>query len=195
MTAIHVVAIVIGGVLGFALFWSALLWLLAIGSGWRALAQRFPAPGAGGARPYTWVSAAIGRGAVPVSFNNILRVTIDRAGLRFAAPIPVLGPAFRPFLLRWDAIRSVTERSSLLGNTARVEIVDWSGAIALRGAVADAVLATWSARRARPDGADFVVPPAPAGRDLRLLPIVGVAVVLVLIAALVTALVLARPAS
>lgn len=133
----------LGFVLAFGLFWCSICWLLALLSGWRRLAVRFPTarePGNGGWR---WVGGSFYADFLPVHFNGALIVHVDRQGIRFACRLPGLG-AFTPFLLPWGELESVKTGRALFGRSARIRIHDWNGAIEIRGAAAEAALSGWS---------------------------------------------------
>ena len=98
--------------------WGALvMYMLSLMSGWRRLAQRYPARGEPTGTTFKSQSAKIGW----VSYNNVLKFTIAPDGLSVSS----WGPfrfAHPPFTIPWRDIYNVTFKKMLWWEMARFEV-------------------------------------------------------------------------
>jgi|GEM_PF-4598079 len=96
---------------GFAVIMGMALHLLSVFSGWRLLAERFPARDdlADEAKIFRFASCLMGKSPMKgVSYNGCLRLRISAAGLGMAV-FPLLRPWHPPLLIPWEGVESVTK--------------------------------------------------------------------------------------
>lgn len=118
--------------------------LMAVLSGWRTLARRFPAVKAADGERFHFASAKMGRVAwFPVNYGGCLIVTVGPAGLSVSIYLPLR--FFCPeFFIPWTAVESVEDRSTALSRRTVVRIRGSSIWIALRGSAGESVAATFA---------------------------------------------------
>jgi hypothetical protein len=122
----------------FVFGWLTVTGLLAHLSGWRSLAQRFPARAVEGER-FRFASANLGKQTwLPVSYSNCLFFTVARSGLSISVffPFRFLSPEMH---IPWSQVDSVEEKSWLLGRRTEVRIHGSSVKLSLLGRVAKSV--------------------------------------------------------
>jgi hypothetical protein len=121
--------------------------LLAILSGWRTLAKRFPPVTQVDGERFHFASAKMGLVSwFPVNYGGCLIITVGRTGLSVSIYLPFryLCPEF---FVPWSAVESVEERSSALSRRTVVRIRGSSVWFALRGTVGQSVSAMFSRTR------------------------------------------------
>jgi len=124
----------------FVAVMTAAAYLLAVVSGWRTLARRFPPLAQGEGQRYRFASAKMGRVPwFPVNFGASLIVTVGPTGISMATYFP-----FRlfcaPFFVPWSQVESVEEKSTPLSRRTMVRFRDSLVRLAFRGAVAQTVV-------------------------------------------------------
>lgn len=121
--------------------------LLAVVSGWRTLARRFPPAARVDGERFYFASAKIGRVSwFLVNYGACLIVTIGRTGLSMSIFMPFR--LFCPeFFVPWTEVESVEERPSALSRRTVVRIRGSSVQLALRGAVGQRALAMFSSAK------------------------------------------------
>lgn len=93
-------AIVVGFAVMFSAIWSGVCGLLALSSGWRAMAERYPAPeGLQGASLETGYAVRVGL----VSYRSVMSFEATPQGL--VARVMRLFPFHPTLLIPWDALR------------------------------------------------------------------------------------------
>lgn len=113
-------------------------------SGWRLLANRFPARPAAAGERFRFASAKMGRHPwFPVSYGGVLdvRVTAEGLALSVCQPFRLLCP---DFFLPWSEVLSVKERVAFLSRRMVVSIRDSPVEIAFRGPAGNRVAAMFS---------------------------------------------------
>lgn len=125
MSTLAALALLAGLVALSACIFTAMLFVFAAVTGWRALARRYPASAGPAGRTYridSTVLGAWGWNAPP------LRATLDDGGILLRAVAP-FGIAFRPVHLPWEAIREVRHREFLLFRVTQISYGTGSGAV------------------------------------------------------------------
>lgn len=125
---------------------------LPVVSGWRQLAQRFPARPAAAGERFRFASAKMGRYAwFPVSYGGVLdvRVTADGIALSVCQPFRLL---CADFFLPWSEVLSVKERVAFLSRRMVVTIRESPVEIAFRGPVGGAIAASFASTQGEPGG-------------------------------------------
>jgi hypothetical protein len=104
MENLQIIVIIMGGILAFGLFWSAIVWLIAQLSGWSKLADAYPSR-----IPFneTRWSMQSGRFRWNSGYNGILRVCADSQTLHLSV-FPMFRPGNPPLSIPWEDI-SVTQ--------------------------------------------------------------------------------------
>ena len=121
--------------------------LLAVVSGWRTLAKRFPAKTQVDGERYYFASAKMGLVSwFPVNYGACLTITVGRNGLAMSIFVPFgfLCPAL---FIPWAEVESVEERSTALSRRTLVRIRGSSVWLALRGTVGQRAAAMFSSLR------------------------------------------------
>lgn len=117
---------------------------LAVMSGWKDLAMRFPDVDSGDDSTRAFGSAAFARGRFPVRFNNAIWIRTTMRGVRFWTLLgPVTFGTMRPFFLPWVEIERVERRKELFGESLKLHIRGFGGSITLVGRLAKAFAAAW----------------------------------------------------
>jgi hypothetical protein len=132
----------------FVVGWFTVCGLLAFLSGWRFLAQRFPAPAQIQGERFRFVSASMG--AVPwfpVNYSSCLFVTIGQTGfaLSLLFPFRFLSPLL---LLPWSQVESVEEKAWFFGRRTVVRMNNSAVKLTLFGKVGPSVAAAYARARA-----------------------------------------------
>ena len=127
----------------FPLFWLAVTGLLAVASGWTALAKAFPAPLRVEGERFSFASAAMGAEGMPVSYGGCLFVTIGDAGIGLSVffPFRLLSP---PLFIPWRAVAVVEARRSMFFSAATIRLHGRDKMIRFRGTIGARLLATWA---------------------------------------------------
>jgi len=106
----------------FVVFWLTVMFLVAIMSGWRKLAEKYGLQD-GQEMPegekFGWKSAAL-RGRLPTSYNNCLNFFICSEGLGIA-PVKIFAFGHPPLFVPWAEI-ALSERKSFIGKPLNVAI-------------------------------------------------------------------------
>lgn len=127
--------------------WCFVCGLLAHVSGWRSLAQRFPASGVVEGERFRFASASIGALSwFPVSYASCLFFTVGRTGLSMSVffPFRFLSPEVH---IPWSQVESVEESAQLLGRRTVVRIHGSTVKVTLLGRVGQSVSAAYAAAR------------------------------------------------
>ena len=100
MENLPVITIILGGIVAFALFWMAIVWLIAQLSGWSKLADVYPAR-----IPFneTCWSMQSGRFRWSSNYSGILRVCADGQALHLSVFI-LFRPGNPPLSIPWEDI-------------------------------------------------------------------------------------------
>lgn len=98
-----IITIILGGLVAFALFWSAVVWLIAQMSGWSKLADVYPAR-----IPFneTCWSMQSGRFRWNSGYSGILRVCADGQALHLSV-FPLFRPGNPPLSIPWEDVTAV----------------------------------------------------------------------------------------
>ncbi|MEP7206625.1 MAG: hypothetical protein ABI920_06785 [Casimicrobiaceae bacterium] len=131
----------------FLAFLIGVLGLVAVLSGWRVLARRFPVVGEAEGERFHFASAKMGRVPwFPVNFGGCLILTVGRGGLSLSSYLPFrfFCPAF---FLPWAAVESVEDRSTALSRRTMVRIKGSPIWLAIRGAAGQSIAAMFARTR------------------------------------------------
>jgi hypothetical protein len=133
----------------FVLFILAISLFLSLVSGWASLASEFRGNAPGDATTFRFVSGWLGLSAFPVSYSNILVVSVSPGGLGLR--LPLMFRAFSPELfIPWRHVDSVAERRLFwLFKHAVVRFRGKWPALGVYGSAGRAVLAAAAASRGR----------------------------------------------
>jgi len=165
--------------LAFPILWCLVCLLLATLSGWRGLASRYADREISSGTHLTAVSGTVGF----VNFRNVLALTIDARGVRFAMWLPIF-VFFQPFHLSWSDISSMQEVKRFFRRELELKPRD-GATIRVAG---DAIAALQAAARG-----EFRASPAGESSSGQLVIVaIAIAVVLVVVGAGVAAYGLAR---
>ncbi len=121
--------------------------LLAVASGWRSLARRFPPVEQVEGERFHFASAKMGRVPwFPVNYGGCLVVTVTPTGLAVSIYMPFrfLCPEF---FVPWAQIESVQEQASALSRRTVVRIRGSSVWLSFRGTAGQSVLAMFTRMR------------------------------------------------
>ena len=126
----------------FAVGWFAVCGVLALSSGWRSLAERFPAPAQVNGERFRFASASMGLVPwFPVRYSGCVFFTVGTAGLamsllflfRFLSP---------PLFVPWSQVASVEEKAGFFGRRAVVRFKNSAVVLTLYGRAASSVTST-----------------------------------------------------
>lgn len=143
MNTFELLLIIVAALVVMVAFWAGVLWLLALLSGWRALARRYAAEREPEGDYYGMAGGSFGW----VHFNGVLRVWVGERGIGLGCMMPAAFGAMETLLLPWRAIESVDERQILFLRKVRIHVADHGQVIQLRGAAGQAVLREWNKRQ------------------------------------------------
>jgi len=129
--------------LAFAALWLIVCALLARLSGWRALAQRFPARDQLGGETFRFASGSLTALVLPVNYSSSLTVTVGPEGLGLAVMLPFRFQA-PPLCIPWREVASVEGRS-FLGFAAIVRLKGSGPVVKLTGRAGQGVARAWEA--------------------------------------------------
>ena len=100
MESLNTLLIIIGSLFAFALFWIAIVWLIAQIAGWPKLAEKYPPRRPWNETCWRMQSAQLRRWA---NYNGILKVCADAEGIHISTIFPFsIGNA--PFSVPWSEI-------------------------------------------------------------------------------------------
>ncbi len=117
---------------------------LALASGWRDLASRFPDNDSGDDTTRSFGSAAFARGRFPIQFNNSIWMRTTARGVRFWTFLaPFTFGTMRAFFVPWVEIERVERKKVLFGESLKLHIRGFGGSITLVGKLARAFAAAW----------------------------------------------------
>ena len=104
METLQIITIIMGAMLAFVLFWSAVVWFIAQLSGWSKLADVYPAR-----IPFdeTCWSMQSGRFRWNSGYSGILRVCADSQALHLSV-FPAFRPGNAPLSIPWEDISATT---------------------------------------------------------------------------------------
>ncbi|MEO5701231.1 MAG: hypothetical protein ABIS17_00980 [Casimicrobiaceae bacterium] len=131
----------------FLAFLIAVLGLVAVLSGWRLLARRFPVAGETEGERFHFASAKMGRVPwFPVNYGGCLILTVGRTGLSLSSYLPFrfFCPAF---FIPWAAVESAEDRSTALSRRTVVRIKGTSIWLAIRGSAGQSIAAMFARTR------------------------------------------------
>ncbi len=100
MENLQTIAIILGSLLAFALFWSFVVWLIAQISGWRQLADVYPARQPFNERCWSWQSGRLRWG---MSYNGVLNVCADAQAMHLSTFL-FFRPGNPPLSIPWEDI-------------------------------------------------------------------------------------------
>jgi len=115
----------------FVLLWLLITTILALASGWFALAKAFPDQADPALTEFRGMSGMMGAG---VNMRNVLRFGVCRSGLRIGI-LRALGPFSKDFLVPWERI-SIRREKVLFGTAAKLTFGN-IGSLAIPAADAD----------------------------------------------------------
>ena len=103
MESLNITFIIIGALIAFALFWSAIVWIIAQLAGWPQLAEKYP--GREPWNPQCWsLQSALFRGWA--QYRSSIRVCADSESLHLSAIFP-FSVANKPITVPWHEIQGV----------------------------------------------------------------------------------------
>ncbi|MGE3247441.1 MAG: hypothetical protein AB7F96_09355 [Beijerinckiaceae bacterium] len=142
-------AMVAAFAIGFPLFFAGVVYLVSRLSGWKSLAERFPAAGPPQGEPCTWASARL---RYIAGYNRSLIVHVSARGIHMQ-PMLLFRTGHEPVFIPWEAVEEVRERGLSLFPAVDVRISGAGGSgplsIAFHGhRVAETILRYWSGRPA-----------------------------------------------
>lgn len=144
MTSFFVLSFLLGAFfVAFVLFWSAIVMLISLVSGWRKLAELYDCPSAPTGETFGWQSVMLGW----ARYKSTAWITVSDPGVHMA-----LMRAFQvghpPLLIPWGDIASV-ETSSFLGmRSARVTLSKQTGrSMHIYGKSGEAIHSGWQKRQ------------------------------------------------
>jgi hypothetical protein len=141
----------------FGLLWFGVTGVLAHGSGWATLAERFRSDDSVQGERFRFASGSMGRRWVPVSYSNCLFVTVTPTGLRLSVFLPFrfLSP---PLWIAWTDVESVSQKRILLMRVTTLVLREAWPRVSLRGAAGTAIYEASTAARPElltPDGTNL----------------------------------------
>lgn len=128
----------------FVVGWFTICALLALLSGWKALAERFRAPAQVSGERFRFASASMRIVPwFPVNYSSCLVVTVGSSGLGLSVffPFRFLSPGL---LIPWSQVESVEEKSGLFGRRAVVRIKRSAVKLTILGRAAKSVVTTYA---------------------------------------------------
>lgn len=110
----------------FILMWLSICSLLALLSGWKSLAARFPSAQVVEGESFRFASAAFGHSWFPVSYGNCLFFTVSPTGLH-ASIFFLFRPLSPPMFIPWSQVESVSAHRFLFVGSTVIRFRDhWS---------------------------------------------------------------------
>jgi len=110
METIRILLIIFGSLIAFALFWSAVVWLIAQIAGWPKLVEKYPPRRPWNETCWRMQSAQLRNWA---NYSGVLKVCADAEGIHISAIFPFsMGNA--PFSVPWSEINGRKRQRFLL---------------------------------------------------------------------------------
>lgn len=112
----HPSFIVPAALVGFVLFWMAIIRLLGTISGWKTMHERFGPPGPVAPR-YQLVTGRVGL----VNYNNVLRVACDRSGL-YLSVLAFFRAGHPAVFIPWNEVHDAERKDFLWRKRVRFSV-------------------------------------------------------------------------
>lgn len=104
MENLQIAAIILGGILAFVIFWSAIVWLIARLSGWSKLGDVYPARIPFNETCWSMQSARLRWNS---GYSGVIRVCADSQALHLSV-FPMFRPGNPPLSIPWEDITTVS---------------------------------------------------------------------------------------